>query len=100
MAQDGSKRASENPRWPPRWLNIAQDASRWPPQMLQEAPRPSQDCSKWPRSLRPPRSQNEPGEEPIGGTPYRATNLARGVPKWVAWGHKPCEGCAEMDGVD
>ena len=28
MAQDGSKGASESPRWPPIWLKTAQDASR------------------------------------------------------------------------
>ena len=31
MAQDGSKRASENPRLPPIWPEILQDRSRWLP---------------------------------------------------------------------
>ena len=31
MAQDGSQRASESPRQPPRRLKMAQDASRWLP---------------------------------------------------------------------
>ena len=60
MAQDGSKRASESPRWPRRWLKIAQDRSRWLPRCSK---RP-QDCPKTaPRGLRAsegghPRSQN------------------------------------------
>eukprot|EP00959_Pyramimonas_sp_CCMP1952_P469826 9495626-Pyramimonas_sp.AAC.1 len=30
MAQDGSKRASDAPRWPPRWLKEKADhGSRW-----------------------------------------------------------------------
>ena len=42
MAQDGSKSASESPRWPPRRLKMAQDASRW----LRRCSKRSQDRSK------------------------------------------------------
>ena len=53
-AQDGSKRTSDAPRWPPRWLKTAGNDSRWLPTCLQEAPRGPQDGSKCSRS--PPRT--------------------------------------------
>eukprot|EP00959_Pyramimonas_sp_CCMP1952_P143143 2996788-Pyramimonas_sp.AAC.1 len=49
MAQDSSKRASESPKWPPRWLKRARDASRW----FSRCPKRIQDVSKTaPRGLR------------------------------------------------
>ena len=48
MAQDGSKRASESARWPPRWPNIAEHGTILPPTDLQEAPRGSEYCSRRP----------------------------------------------------
>ena len=42
VAKDGSKRISGSPRWPPRWLQIAQDRSSG----FQHAPKGSPDRSK------------------------------------------------------
>ena len=56
FAQDGSKRASDAPIWPPRWLKIAPDGSRWPPSCLSEAPREPRNGStcSWSSPRTPP----------------------------------------------
>ena len=63
MAQDGSKRASESPRWPPRWLKIAQARSRWLPR-----------CSKRPQD-RPKTAPS--GQKAPQGAPQEANILPK-----------------------